>query len=89
MEYTITRYRKRSIFVRHITRQLHEDVCVQPEVSQFYVDHREYKEEMIKAKVIAVKVSIVMAFIFHSSICPRCCLGHSPVLYGLNFPNFM
>ena len=54
MEFSITRYRKRSIFVRHLTRQLQEDVNVESEVSQFYVDHREYREEMVKEKVMVV-----------------------------------
>ena len=40
--------------MRHLTRQLQEDVNVESEVSQFYVDHREYREETVKEKVMVV-----------------------------------
>ena len=40
--------------MRHLTRQLQEDVNVESEVSQFYVDHREYKEETVKEKVMVL-----------------------------------
>ena len=45
------RYRKKSIFVRH-TAQQHVGESSQPEFSKFYVDHREYREEIVKAQVI-------------------------------------
>lgn len=55
MQFVTTRYRKRSVFVGHVAQHLHEERCM-PEVSQFYVDHREYREEIIKEKVIVKAV---------------------------------
>ena len=51
MQFVTTRYRKRSVFVRH-SAQHHFEERSMPEVSQFYVDHREYREEIVKEKVI-------------------------------------
>ena len=51
MQFVTTRYRKRSVFVRHSTQHHFEERSM-PEVSQFYVDHREYREEIVKEKVM-------------------------------------
>ena len=45
------RYRKKSIFVRHTAQQHVGESSSQPEFSKFYVDHREYREEIVKAQV--------------------------------------
>lgn len=51
LRYLELRYRKKSIFGRH-TAQQHVGESSQPEFSKFYVDHREYREEIVKAQVI-------------------------------------
>ena len=51
MQFVTTRYRKKSVFVRHSTQHFFEERSV-PETSQFFVDHREYREEIVKDKVI-------------------------------------
>ena len=55
MDGLLDRYRKKSVFVRDLARVLKEDNAtdIPTEASfQFYVDHKEIREEVIREEVI-------------------------------------